>query len=99
MVLSGDFVLLFTQIKLFFCEPYQQCPSFTALQSLLSERREILHHVDMPQTSNEDQLTRTKTEARYICACPNYLANNNYTGKEQIDEDKTEELFPHKPYS
>lgn len=67
--------------------------SFTALGSLLSERRKILHHLDMPQTRNEDQLTWTKAEAHYICACPNYLAKNKYTGKEQIDEDKTRTYF------
>lgn len=53
------------------------------------------YHPHMPQISNKEQFAWTKAEAHYICACPNYLANNKYTRKEQVDEEKIEKLFPH----
>lgn len=51
----------------------------------------ILYHLDISEMSNEEQLAWTKAEEYYICACPNHLANNKCTRKEQIDEGERKE--------
>lgn len=92
MVFLGDVVLFFIQIRVFFCKAYWKCLSFTTL-SLFSDKIKILYHLDIPETSNEEQLAWTKAEAYYICACPNYSANNKCTRKEQINEGKKKSYF------
>lgn len=96
MVLSGDFVVFLTQIKPLFCETYQQFHSTSATPLRKEENTPSSGYATNIKWGSP---YINKVKAYSICACPNYLAKAKYTGKEQIDQDKTEELFPHKTHS
>lgn len=94
MVLFGGFVLFLNQTKWLFCEPYQQFHSTLGTPFRKEENTPSSGYAT--STKRGSAYVEQKQKHCYICACPNYLANNKYSGKKQKDEDKTEELFPHK---